>query len=89
MSKAILVMEMPECCEFCRFIDYEPKCNCRMLLYKDAKIEDRLSRLANCPLREIPEYNPMNPDYTKGWNDCLDVITGKVRKAGGGEQWID
>lgn len=79
MSKSVLILETPTCCELCRFIDYEPKCHCRMLSYKEAKIEDRFTKLKNCPLRKLPEQknktivHPVHldidskiPSYTEG-----------------------
>lgn len=81
MGKSVLIVETPSCCELCRFIDYEPKCRCRMLSYKNAKIDNRFSKLENCPLRELPEKQwvastgPVG--YSDDWNECLDKITGK------------
>lgn len=83
MSKSVLILETPSCCELCRFIDYEPKCHCRMLSYKEAKIEDRFAKLDNCPLRELPEkYSVMEldsmQDYERaraeGYNYCIEGI---------------
>lgn len=84
MSKSVLILETPSCCELCRFIDYEPKCRCMMLSYKYAKIEDRFSRLENCPLRKLPEKHDEDGRqvgeewsvFNKGWNACLDNILG-------------
>ena len=84
MSKAVLIMDMPSCCEFCRFIEYEPKWHCRMLSYKDAKINDRFSKIDNCPLRKLPakkseEFGQTvtNAAKAEGWNSCLDAIMEK------------
>ena len=52
-----------------------------MISYKNAKIDNRFSKLENCPLRELPEKQwvastgPVG--YSDGWNECLDKITGK------------
>lgn len=85
MSKSALIVETPSCCELCRFIDYEPKCRCRMLSYKDAKISDRFSKLDNCPLRKLPDEHNTDArqvgeqwaEFNKGWNACIDNILGK------------
>lgn len=83
MSKVVLVMDIPYCCETCRFIEYEPKCRCGILSYKCAKIKDRFSKLNNCPLRELPERKSeefgqtiINAARAEGWNACLDTIVG-------------
>lgn len=82
MSKAVLVMDMPKCCDDCQFFAYIHFCVCladkgRFIRYieKDKKPEW-------CPLRELPEYKeeidePMPAYYrAEGWNDCLYEITG-------------
>lgn len=87
MSKSVLILDTPSCCEMCRFVDYEPKCRCRMLSYKDAKINDRFTKLDNCPLRELPERKAVIGidgaigmkelelhGRQKGWNACIDKI---------------
>ena len=80
MSKAVLVMDMPESCFGCNFL----YCNA------DAGIDScqaiKLSRIVDsetyekpdwCPLRELPEKanHPAycdNGRFDKGWNACLD-----------------
>lgn len=79
---SVLILETPNCCELCRFIDYDPKCHCGMLPYEKSKIENRFSKLENCPLRKLPEKH--NEDdrvvgeewavFNKGWNACIDEI---------------
>ena len=79
MSKAILVMDMPDSCldcRFCREIDegIEACCDslCRM-------IDDYCQCRPNwCPLRELPEKmkycNGTHNGEVKGWNLCLEEI---------------
>ena len=80
MSKSILIMETPSCCEECRFSDYELPKRCRLMPVKNAKIDDRFSKRGDCPLRELPEYisgeqrKAHNMMYKAGYNACLDNI---------------
>ena len=97
MAKAILIMNMPEACydcKFCRKLYYENGACCELTIDPD---DDTLYRIISehdlhkpdwCPLRELPEKNPSNPElapgvyytekgyevYKNGWNDCLDEI---------------
>lgn len=86
MTKAILIMNMPESCSECKFL-YEfqgiKKCQLMNVLNNGAS---RLSqntftekRHKKCPLRELPEKanHPAycdNGRFDKGWNACLDEI---------------
>lgn len=74
MSKAILVMDMPESCLNCPLSDWA---NCRFT----KKCHTRNNRPDYCPLKPMPEYdspaiNPTveNTYYAQGWNDCIDEI---------------
>lgn len=89
MAKAILVMDIPECCADCQLADDDPSglyCVFADDYYDGSdSSEDRASF---CPLRELPEKNPSNPElkpgvyytekgyevYKRGWNACLDEI---------------
>lgn len=70
MSKAVLIMDMPECCYIC------PMTQC------EADNMSTEHRGENCPLRELPERESgvMVGAYTigraDGWNACLDAIGG-------------
>ena len=89
MSKAILVMDMPESCtecQFCREIDEIDACCeiareprdeslCRMIGKYDKERPDW------CPLKEVPGRDKEShyPDeymdgFTDGWNRCIDNI---------------
>lgn len=89
MAKAVLVMDMPECCADCQLADDDPSGLYCVPAdeYYDGK-ESTEDRASFCPLRELPEKNPNNPElipgvyyqeniykvYKNGWNACLDEI---------------
>lgn len=84
MSKAVLVIDMPDSCDKCEFGYYSDG---RILLcgYKD-KIGDKENKPNWCPLQPIPErkgkhseLNMYDTDnhYEIGWNACLDKILGE------------
>lgn len=85
MSKAILVLDMPESCDKCSF-HYntydENDCyvdKCELL---DGKTIDGYTKVYDeCPLREIPmgidAYVPEDMDYysyRRGWYDCKSAF---------------
>lgn len=86
MAKAVLVMDMPECCADCQLADDDPSglyCVFADDYYDGSdSSEDRASF---CPLRELLEkkelYLSINNQkgYCEGWNACLDKIL-KERK---------
>lgn len=89
MSKAILVMDMPERCIDCE--EYEEKgdgwLHCRHLNYACQGYEKN----PYCPLKPMPEKKNIcgkydseyyanggkMPSWKCGWNDCIDAILGK------------
>lgn len=89
MSKAILVMDMPENCADCPLrnslnIDHVI---CHTTLKSISDSDYYAKRPDWCPLRELPERKEqILKDCTpqealifrenKGWNDCIDTITG-------------
>lgn len=92
MAKAILVMDMPESCDMCDFVDDEqpPRYGEKTLYCGVLGIGEDVTdyiecRPESCPLRELPErkkltYNNLCADNkANGWNDCLDEIL-KERK---------
>ncbi len=89
MAKAVLVMDMPESCDMCDFVDdmQPPRYGERTLYCSAPGIgEDVTDYVACrpdwCPLRELPErkkltYTDLCTDCeVSGWNDCLDEILG-------------
>lgn len=83
MSKAVLVMDMPERCEWCIFHDSEHNC-----VYCNKGIPFADVKPDWCPLRELPERHSGDfgvirnkEEYIKigeniGWNACLNAIMG-------------
>jgi len=73
MSKAILVMDMPESCSKCKFM-YEfqgiKKCQLMNVLNNGASKLSQSTftqkRHDLCPLRELPEKNLNNPELKPG-----------------------
>lgn len=86
MSKAVLVMDMPESCPDCRFFESDWKeCYAISKRYnRDVMTEEAKPNW--CPLRELPEKREINHNknhyisnfWTEakgvGWNACLDEI---------------
>lgn len=82
MSKAMLIMDMPESCSKCKlFFDSYTDMICRgnhrtiNYPYPDKKVQ------AWCPLRKVPkkmaeETRWFDIEYAKGWNACIDEILG-------------
>lgn len=85
MAKAVLVMDMPECCAdcYCGYFERDTK---ELNLVCGATGEDanNVGKPDWCPLRELPEKmevcgkypqpgKPI-PSYRFGWNACLDEI---------------
>lgn len=79
-SKAILVIDMPDICYKCPCYDHEGGI-CQATSNWKADRED------GCPLRPMPSklvpfgyLDAGNEDglYEKGYNDCIDEITGEI-----------
>lgn len=81
MSKAMLIMDMPESCAECQLS--------RCLIHKGVGIcgvnSERFDDIKKvqewCPLREVPkkmaeETRWFDIEYAKGWNACIDEILG-------------
>lgn len=80
MGKAVLVMDMPECCVDC-CCGYFERYTKELNLVCGATGEDanNVGKPDWCPLRELPEKanHPAycdNGRFDKGWNACLDEI---------------
>lgn len=83
MSKAILVIDMPECCSECRFFndnyDY-PEC----IVTEETMgytFRAREQKMDKCPLKPAPEYQDIwyddeKSDWERGYNNCLHEIVG-------------
>lgn len=90
MSKAVLVMDMPENCYNCTYCNSKTSKNpCCALTnyaggYQSMILEGIDKRQSWCPLREMPKKDTQCyfPDegadgYANGWNACIDRIEGK------------
>mgnify|MGYP004459894565 CR=1 FL=1 len=90
MVKAVLVIDMPEqACQKCALC-YETENDDEYLCCAVGKLLPDGEKPDWCPLRELPEKNPNNPElgnqsgvyytekgyevYKRGWNACLDEI---------------
>ena len=85
MSKAILIIDMPESCSECPFYSgvMGGRCLVDMHKYNSREIDSLvdIERREWCPLKEIPdkksEFSAQN-DYilfsAKGWNNCINEI---------------
>ena len=79
MSKAMLIMDMPESCAECKLYvkgKYRTdKCRITML-----EMNNKFGKPSWCPLRELPErWEPTSLDddaYYMGYNACIDEILG-------------
>ena len=79
MSKAILVIDMPDSCDDCDFCYYSdgrvPIC-----FYKSWVIDEPKAKPDWCPLKPTPEKDEeyhlleWSAGYKKGWNDCVNYV---------------
>lgn len=90
MSKAVLVIDMPNNCVECDVtcLDRHQR---DVGLIKHPCQEENYERPEWCPLRPLPEkkeptrkpvsdeFSWKYTDYEKGFNDCIDVITGESK----------
>ena len=83
MAKAVLVMDMPECCADCA-CSYFERSSKELNLICGATGEDanNVGKPDWCPLRELPEYKRTVGTESEndkllmnmGWNACLEEI---------------
>ena len=85
MSKAILVIDMPESCDDCHFCYYSdgrvPSCQLKL-----RAIDNYMEKPDWCPLKPMPEKYEINRcncsdphyefEYEYGYNACIDAIIG-------------
>lgn len=82
MSKSILAIETPECCDKCRLCAFG-NYGAKRCTAKDQSIflEDKKKKSDWCPLRELPEkkeenkyHNNYERGIVDGFNACIDEI---------------
>lgn len=82
MSKAVLIMDMPESCfgcNFCHINSSGGEDRCQAFEVSRAVNSETYEKPDWCPLRELPE-EANHPEYwdngrfDKGWNACLSEI---------------
>lgn len=90
MAKAVLIMDMPECCAECACSYFERGSKELNLCGATGEDANNVGKPDWCPLRELPEkkvadkrlaISPLTEgqlnDFEKGWNACLDAIDEK------------
>lgn len=84
MSKAILVMDMPSCCDECPLC-YDSYGEINFCSAQDRSVSDfHIGEVQVwCPLKPVPEkmegYDSIRyqwGEYEDGWNHCIDYILG-------------
>lgn len=92
MSKAVLVMDMPDCCADCPCSFFErdnPKLN--LICGAEGEDANNVGKPDWCPLVPLPEKiaepidaDDVGKDYSEGtmdgWNACIDAITGETEE---------
>ena len=89
MSKAVLIMDMPEDCKQCLFCRGLNACKLKKYLVRDKictvyTVHKQIMEGGKpdwCPLRELPERSDHpehcdNGRFDAGWNGCLDAVEG-------------
>lgn len=93
MSKAVLIMDMPEqVCQKCTLC-YETENDDEYLCCATGKLVPDREKPDWCPLRALPEKmkvcgkypqpDRIAPSYKVGWNACLDEILKESQNEGG------
>ena len=90
MSKAILVIDMPNCCYECFALDDNgdyPMC-CITQEQRGYNFRTRERKMDTCPLKSVPEKRIENgtwmmggyaaDDFAVGYNACINEILGDV-----------
>ena len=85
MNKAIIVLDMPEHCDYCHFGYYSDGRILRCQ-YSDKTIEDIKAKPEWCPLKPLPEKYEIDKnkcsdpfyefEFEHGYNQCIDEILG-------------
>lgn len=88
MEKAVLVIDMPDCCGHCAILG--DSSDCALV----GEYVDITKKHEKCPLRPLPEKWEIQPynsqsrvDWKIGYNNCLDDIQGIEDKNERENQW--
>ena len=85
MSKAVLVMDMPDSCMGCNFLYCNAEYNvesCQATEVSRIVDLEKEDKPEWCPLRTVPDKKEMkymddkSEYYRQGWNACIDSIGG-------------
>lgn len=90
MSKAVLVMDMPESCYKCemRIIENDTLrgiCAFCGVKHKEVPLGNKGERVPWCPLKPLPKkqeltfHEPGQDAITMGWNACIEEIEGNLK----------
>ena len=82
MSKAVLVMDMPESCYQCPFGNDDAECD---VVGRPFDVNTKIEKPDWCPLRPMPEKKQLSGDIhnvqrmaeeisAASWNSCIDSI---------------
>ena len=81
MKKAVLVIDMPNCCDECFALDDNGDYPFCLITHEQRgyTFKTREQKMNKCPLNELPEheliwYDDEGSDYERGFNACLDMI---------------
>lgn len=76
MNKAVLVIDMPECCDDCKLSDYSD--SWELYCCYTGEAVDKI-KPDWCPLKPVPKkvqvmYGDDSQDWDKGYNSCVEEI---------------
>lgn len=83
MSKAVLVMDMPQHCYSCPLLVEEVGGS--WCAFNGEPIEEELDKLESCPLKPMPQKQKLTfveqgqDAITMGWNACIEEIEGNLK----------
>lgn len=76
MNKAVLVIDMPECCDDCKLSNYSD--SWKLYCCYTGEVVDKI-KPDWCPLKSAPEeqavwFDDEGSDWERGYNHCLHEI---------------
>lgn len=81
MSKAVLIMDMPDSCMGCNFMHIDEENGVENCQAKENVRKIDIEKEAKpdwCPLHPLPDIKMdrlnINKSFCDGWNACIDVI---------------